>query len=45
MAMKILTNLEVKVKLYKIHLMEMVINAIFYNPVSIWSNPNNYTLD
>jgi len=28
-----LTNSQVKVKSYKIHLMEMVINAIYYNPV------------
>ncbi|KAH8816762.1 nonsense-mediated mRNA decay protein-like protein [Xylogone sp. PMI_703] len=33
MAMQILTNQEVKVKSYKIHLMEMVINAIYYNPI------------
>lgn len=33
MAMRTLTNSEVKVKSYKIHLMEMVINAIYYNPV------------
>jgi hypothetical protein len=32
-AMRTLTNTEVKVKSYKIHLMEMVINAIYYNPV------------
>lgn len=32
-AMRILTNAEVKVKSYKIHLMEMVINAVYYNPV------------
>ncbi|CZT48324.1 related to importin beta homolog Kap119p [Rhynchosporium secalis] len=32
-AMRTLTNSEVKVKSYKIHLMEMVINAIYYNPV------------
>ncbi|EKD12477.1 uncharacterized protein L3040_008197 [Drepanopeziza brunnea f. sp. 'multigermtubi'] len=32
-AMRTLTNAEVKVKSYKIHLMEMVINAIYYNPV------------
>lgn len=31
--MRTLTNSEVKVKSYKIHLMEMVINAIYYNPV------------
>jgi hypothetical protein len=33
MAMTTLTNSDVKVKSYKIHLMEMVINAIYYNPV------------
>ncbi|OBT65407.1 hypothetical protein VE03_06106 [Pseudogymnoascus sp. 23342-1-I1] len=33
MAMTTLTNADVKVKSYKIHLMEMVINAIYYNPV------------
>lgn len=33
MAMRTLTNAEVKVKSYKIHLMEMVINAIYYNPI------------
>src|SRR5438045_4276146 len=33
MAMRTLTNAETKVKSYKIHLMEMVINAIYYNPV------------
>lgn len=38
MAMNILTNQEVKVKSYKIHLMEMVINAIYYNPVSEFRN-------
>jgi hypothetical protein len=32
-AMQTLTNTDVKVKSYKIHLMEMVINAIYYNPV------------
>jgi hypothetical protein len=32
--MRTLTNSEAKVKSYKIHLMEMVINAIYYNPVS-----------
>lgn len=31
--MRTLTSTEVKVKSYKIHLMEMVINAIYYNPV------------
>jgi hypothetical protein len=31
--MRTLTNNETKVKSYKIHLMEMVINAIYYNPV------------
>ncbi|KAI1811944.1 importin-beta domain-containing protein [Poronia punctata] len=33
MGMAVLSNNEVKVKSYKIHLMEMVINAIYYNPV------------
>lgn len=33
MSMRTLTNTDVKVKSYKIHLMEMVINAIYYNPV------------
>lgn len=33
MAMRTLTNEQVKVKSYRIHLMEMVINAIYYNPV------------
>lgn len=33
MAMRTLNSGEVKVKSYKIHLMEMVINAIYYNPV------------
>ncbi|KAK5998970.1 putative importin [Cladobotryum mycophilum] len=33
MAMNILANQEVKVKSYKIHLMEMVINSIHYNPM------------
>jgi len=33
MAMGVLNSQEVKVKSYKIHLMEMVINAIYYNPV------------
>ncbi|KAM3087968.1 Nonsense-mediated mRNA decay protein 5 [Clarireedia jacksonii] len=32
MAMRTLLSTEVKVKSYKIHLMEMVINAIYYNP-------------
>lgn len=32
--MRTLVGTEVKVKSYKIHLMEMVINAIYYNPVS-----------
>ncbi|KAK5128335.1 hypothetical protein LTR85_003003 [Meristemomyces frigidus] len=31
-AMTTLTNEELKVKSYRIHLMEMVINAIYYNP-------------
>ncbi|KAI1361218.1 importin-beta domain-containing protein [Xylaria arbuscula] len=33
MAMTVLNSQDVKVKSYKIHLMEMVINAIYYNPV------------
>ncbi|KAF4613370.1 hypothetical protein G7Y89_g15517 [Cudoniella acicularis] len=33
MAMRMLSNADIKVKSYKIHLMEMVINAIYYNPV------------
>ncbi|KOS22329.1 putative importin [Escovopsis weberi] len=33
MAMDILANREVRAKSYKIHLMEMVINAIHYNPM------------
>ena len=33
LAMDILTNDELKVKSYRIHLMEMVINAIYYNPL------------
>lgn len=33
LAMTTLTNNELKVKSYRIHLMEMVINAIYYNPV------------
>lgn len=32
LAMTVLTNSDVKVKSYKIHLMETVINAIYYNP-------------
>lgn len=32
LAMNILTNDDLKVKSYRIHLMEMVINAIYYNP-------------
>ncbi|KAK4493904.1 hypothetical protein PRZ48_015089 [Zasmidium cellare] len=32
LAMNVLNNDELKVKSYKIHLMEMVINAIYYNP-------------
>lgn len=33
MAMMVLNGSEVKVKSYKIHLMEMVINAVYYNPL------------
>jgi hypothetical protein len=32
MAMNVLSTQEVSVKSYKIHLMEMVINAVYYNP-------------
>lgn len=32
--MKTLEHKDVKVKSYKIHLIEMIINAIYYNPVS-----------
>lgn len=33
LGMRTLTNHELKVKAYRIHLMEMVVNAIYYNPV------------
>ncbi|KAK0655223.1 armadillo-type protein [Cercophora newfieldiana] len=33
MAMGVLSSAEVKIKSYRIHLMEMVINAIYYNPI------------
>jgi len=33
MAMNVLSTQDVKPKTYKIHLMEMVINAIYYNPI------------
>ena len=33
LAMRVMTNDELKVKSYRIHLMEMVINAIYYNPI------------
>lgn len=33
MAMGVLATQEVKIKSYRIHLMEMVINAIYYNPI------------
>jgi hypothetical protein len=33
MAMSILATQEVKIKSYKIHLMEMIINSIHYNPL------------
>lgn len=33
MAMEVLANQDIKIKSYKIHLMEMVINAIYYNPL------------
>jgi hypothetical protein len=42
--MRILTSSEVTVKLYKIHLMEMVINAIYYNPVRPISSLIHYNL-
>ena len=32
LAMEVLTNDELKVKSYRIHLMELVINAVYYNP-------------
>ncbi|KAK3679500.1 Nonsense-mediated mRNA decay protein 5 [Recurvomyces mirabilis] len=32
LAMEVLTNDELKIKSYRIHLMEMVINAVYYNP-------------
>ena len=32
LGMNLLTNQELKVKSYRIHLMEMVINALYYNP-------------
>lgn len=39
--MRTLLNPEPKVKSYKIHLMEMVINAIYYNPVGRRQEPKN----
>jgi len=33
LAMNVLSSSEMKVKSYRIHLMEMVINAIYYNPI------------
>ncbi|KAL8729551.1 MAG: hypothetical protein Q9166_004631 [cf. Caloplaca sp. 2 TL-2023] len=33
LAMSVLTNNELKVKSYRIHLLETVINAIYYNPI------------
>lgn len=33
MAMGVLSTQDVKIKSYKIHLMEMVINSIYYNPI------------
>ena len=33
LAMTVISNNELKVKSYRIHLMEMVINAIYYNPI------------
>ena len=44
MAMRTLTNEQVKVKSYRIHLMEMVINAIYYNPVRIARRSRNRRL-
>ncbi|KAK0355712.1 Nonsense-mediated mRNA decay protein 5 [Friedmanniomyces endolithicus] len=32
LAMRVLTSDELKIKSYRIHLMEMVINAVYYNP-------------
>jgi hypothetical protein len=42
--MRTLTNEQVKVKSYRIHLMEMVINAIYYNPVRTSMHCNRYPL-
>ena len=33
LAMRVLASSELKVKAYRIHLMEMIINAIYYNPL------------
>lgn len=33
LAMRVISSTELKVKSYRIHLMEMVINAIYYNPI------------
>ena len=33
LAMRVISSAELKVKAYRIHLMEMVINAIYYNPI------------
>ena len=33
LAMNVISSNEVKVKSYRVHLMEMVINAIYYNPI------------
>jgi hypothetical protein len=33
MAMGVLSTQEVKIKSYRIHLMEMVIGAVYYNPI------------
>ena len=33
LAMTVISNNELKVKSYRIHLMEMIINAVYYNPI------------
>lgn len=45
LAMRVLTNDELKIKSYRIHLMEMVINAIYYDPRLALSvmEANNWT--
>lgn len=37
LAMTTLTNSELKVKSYRVHLIEMVINAVYYNPMLVLS--------